>query len=543
MKRFKKILPLLASLPVCSAIASVGARAAEAEDTMPDFNQSNNGAQMAALFFVLVGVLIAGALSALIIPAILRKTGRSADPESPEDVRRRVPKNSFRKFWIVWGVIFLVLAIAAMIGMAVLNRVLTEYESIQPGYEAEKIFNEYFNPIDQDRLWQYVDYSTGDFETGKQARAYFSELLGSNGSETGYHEVISEDSTLHKYAVKVGDYTLGYFTVGKDESRTTDKYNYEYPKLDDIVIEIKPVYGVSVYAPEKSVVTVNGIEIGSDFAMGETVVMDDAGYFPSDAPAYRNMINYSITGLYQRPVVEVKAYEAVKYELIYDEASEKFTTVLGNPQHVEVKYPLSYDKEKSSYSAADSYLKTLVTAYNEAYEIADAAQQQAIYDKAFNEYMDKLLLAEAAEKTVLADAEAARVVSEEIKGMYEERVKYLSENLNKFFYVKTTTDSKLTALKLIEYGSEYYTKTQSYYNWGSYTVNTINYSGFVTDNYKWTNDKHTRFSCEVHLSVDIRGYRADKGATVDWSEPWDVVLEVSTAKNKSGLIYHVQPLE
>jgi hypothetical protein len=521
------------------------AGAAEAgTDGNEEYRTSRIGRLLAALFFVLTGLMTAGVICALIVPAVKRRRAAgSADG-------RRSPKDPYRRFRIVWAVIYAVLAAATLIGMTVLNRVLTEYEAVQPRYEADRIFRLYFKDLDADVLWPFVEHEVGEFETDDTAKAYFASLLRGGGGPAEYHEVISDSAGVSKYAVSAGSYPLGYFTVVDDETRVSERYGLCYKKLQHISIRIAPLRGVTVFAPENAEVRINGRTVGEGYRAGDPVVLAETPYFPADDPSYRSMVNYGISGLYTAPLVEVISPFSVSYVLEYDEEAGAYVTKLGEPSGGAFAYSLLYDAESFTYSAEADYTRRLAEAYTLAGEAEERAQAERLYAAELAAAAGQIAAKEAAERERLAAEEAARIqaeidfaVSEEIRAVYEARVETLCTEYTRFMYRKPSSSYRSACLKYIEKGSALYKYIQGYTNYSWFTPSKYTFSDFESSDYRWTDDTHTAFSCTVRLTVSMYGYSSKEEKNIDTSERFEARVTVSLATNRSGLLSESHPVE
>ena len=538
------LLMLVPALPAPASAEGAGTAAAAEDaahaDEAPAYRVAASTVLLAVLFFLLIALLAGGVLCAVIVPAVKRK--RALGDSS---AGRRTPKSGYRRFWAIWAAIYIFFSVAALIGMTVLNRVLTEYESAQPGYEAERIFERYFGKLDTDVLWPYVEYTAGPYETGDDAKAYLKELIAGNGGRAEYREVISDSAGTYKYAVYVGNYSLGYFTVKDDPGRVSERFGFNYKKLDEIKIRIKPLYGITVFAPLKAGVRINGVEVRDEAAAGEPVVMADAPYFPEGDGSYRTMVNYSVSGLYRFPEIKVFSENAVSYVLEYDAQKDGYVTRLG-PSGGPVVYTLVYDMENGTCSAEADYVRKLAAAYT----LASEAEQKRQYEENLAAVRKALSERKEAAEARIAAEEAARIkaiedyrISEEIRPLYESRVQTLVTEYTRFMYRKPTKSYRSAFLKYLQSGTELYSFIKNYTNLSWFTPSKYTFSEFSSSEYSWTDDSRTAVRCRVHLHVEMYGYSSQTKTNITTSEDFDAFITISFTQDGKGLIYSVSNIE
>ncbi|MCQ2427509.1 MAG: hypothetical protein MJ137_03770 [Clostridia bacterium] len=413
-----------------------------------------------------------------------KKTRRQ--PNDPQ-VRDR---KSRARFVLVWLIAVLVILMLWMIVLSVVNMALKEYESVQPKYKAEEIFNDYFLTADAEKIVEYGSADISVFEKKSDAYNYFAGILGSGA--LSYQEVISPDSSVRMYAVAVNDITFGYFTVGTG-TEETHLLKLKYPVLGSIAVNIKPTFGTSVFAPKNARVEINGIPADKSCIRGDDVVLSETEYFPKDDKAARTMVNYVINGLYSKPEVAVFSRDGKKYELVYDAVSGSYSSELA-----------------------------LRTDYAEKYNAEILRLEEEKRRK------------EEEEKKRLEEEERKRLeISESIRTEYEPWIVEMSKQYNKFIYYPTTQALRDATKVYFKSGTDSYSYvTSSYRNWADYKVSSMDFSEIETSYYEWLNEGRTLFKCRITLNCNMNGKNTLTGETYPDTEYFAMTAYVDISGSK-----------
>lgn len=540
----------------------------EIEGANQDLYTNNNGPAVAVLFFILLGLLVAGTLCVLLAPFVRvkpreekkhgRKKGNSKKSKNKKNQSGNKKKaksgskgavkaqwSPYRRFSTVWMIIIGAVAVTLCAAVAVLYGALREYESVQPGKEARRIYERLFEHPSADLLWKYADAEISPFETEDDAKAYLAELLESNGPDTRYYEVIGTNADENVYAVAVGDYSLGTFTVVRDENAKTKRWGFDGRRLGDVSIKLEPVCGISVFAPAGADVYVNGVKAGDGYAVGEAVVLEDAAYFPEDAPELRNMLNLTFPGLYLQPSVKVCASDAVTVSLVPDEVSGTYKAVKG-PSGGEFEYALEFD-ENGNCSAENSYVSSIA----DSYLAAVSAEEDRRYREKLKAEEEERARLEAEEKARLEEEERRRLeekaafeLSESLRAVYEARMIEIAKQYNHFFYVQNTDAHRHEIEPYLQPGTNlHYNLTTpttalvgSYTNWTAFNPFTFDYGGISTEKYAWDDESHEYFTCTVHMTVTMYGYNSEIGEYITAVSHFDEQMKICVRDNPDGLL-------
>ena len=232
-------------------------------------------------------------------------------------------------FAVTWLGIFAVAFLAWAVYLGFISERLAEYESIQPKYEAERVFNEYFLNSSAADMISYEEGFYSEYDKVGAPENAISALI--EGKKLSYK---AENRAL--YVVYADGKAIAQFTL-KGHPDKTPLLGAHKPVLDKIDFLIKPEYEISVIAPKDAVVKVNGKTVVSDMIEGDPYILDSAEYFPNDEA--RTMVLYRIIGLFAEPTVSVESADG------------------------SVKYGIELIGEPFTYSVENSYISYLKNAY------------------------------------------------------------------------------------------------------------------------------------------------------------------------------------
>ncbi len=181
--------------------------------------------------------------------------------------KRRLPR-FYKIYFISLAVTVAVIAAACV----VLRSLLREYEAAQPKYEAAAVFEEYFDPIDYDRLLGEAEYDAG-LASGQAVREYLAgevgqeELSWSLGSSGSADEV--------NYMVKAGRTQIGTICLTASGETKHGFPTYALSRVE-LALNASSIPGgvVTVTAPAGCVVALDGVPVTRE--PDSTFVREDA---------------------------------------------------------------------------------------------------------------------------------------------------------------------------------------------------------------------------------------------------------------------------
>ena len=259
--------------------------------------------------------------------------------------------NKKKKRSIFYPVYFLLIAvflIALHIGLRYVRVILADYETAQPQYEAERVFQTYYADGSFDRLVNAAaSVPLTPYEDKDAVAAYLRTYT--TGKDISYSSISTGLDDVRKYIVKADDVKFSAFTIRPGEKKT--EKGFALYELDTIELYCAGQESVRITVPKGDSVYVNGRLLGDEALTGDRTEHESCAHM---SPGVEGIVfvTYAADGLYLPPAsVEVR-----------------------EPGGTEV--PLTQDAD-GSYSAPIVYSESLRAEYSE-YVVA-AAQALAAY--------------------------------------------------------------------------------------------------------------------------------------------------------------------
>lgn len=261
-------------------------------------------------------------------------------------------KRKLPTFYIVliicWAVALALLSIALL----VIRTYLADYESTQPKYIAEKVFEEYFSPADFSAILDFSDTNKSTFEANETLAAYLSSIV--EGKELSFHSVSSGASTdVQQYVVKYTedekDIKIASFTLAKTGEKS--KKGFDKYALEDFELFYPAQKSVSVKVTKGAVPYINGVMLDESYITEDNIESESCLHMPEGVEGIKYTI-YTLEGLVSTPEVTVKAADDVLLHVFYND-------------------------EANCYESEPAYDKALAAEYNEY--VIKAAEAYAAY--------------------------------------------------------------------------------------------------------------------------------------------------------------------
>ncbi len=138
-----------------------------------------------------------------------------------------------KKKGVFWKIYFVCLLLSAVVIGGIcwyLHGMLGEYEDAQPKYVAEEVFNQYFNPVDYDKLLADATYNAG-LASLDTVRSYLETEVG--GAEFSWSMGSSSAKDESRYIVKAGNKQIGSIVLKESGERTRHGVPiYEFSSLE-----------------------------------------------------------------------------------------------------------------------------------------------------------------------------------------------------------------------------------------------------------------------------------------------------------------------
>ena len=236
--------------------------------------------------------------------------------------KKKKKKKANRTITLIFYTVYFVLVAAILGGLFFLNNWLegwlVNYEASQPTTRCEEIFQEHFASPDWAKLYQMAGLSDTEYEGSEAFAAYMTEKVG--GQALNYVETSAGLSGGHKYLLKLGDETLGYFTLVDHAPEGSDIADWQLGK-----VSLSYAYGEAVTIQRVGDVTVyvNGIALTDDHTIqiGTTLSED---YLPEGVHGPR-IYTYYLEGLMVTPEVTAADAEGNPVDVSYNAETGIYT--------------------------------------------------------------------------------------------------------------------------------------------------------------------------------------------------------------------------
>ena len=160
------------------------------------------------------------------------------------------------KFYFVLIICWVVALVALAVGLFIVRGYLADYESVQPKYVADEVFEKYFETGDYLSIIKHSSLNKSKYETDEMLANYLSSLT--EGKELSYYSISSGmDTASAKYAVKYNDgekdIKVASFTLsvsGEKSEKGFSKYvldSFELFYSADVSVNIKAIKGSVPY--------------------------------------------------------------------------------------------------------------------------------------------------------------------------------------------------------------------------------------------------------------------------------------------------------
>ncbi len=266
------------------------------------------------------------------------------------------------KFYLVliicWAVALLSLAVALFI----VRGYLADYESVQPKYVADEVFERYFRSGDYLSIIKHSSLNKSKYETDEMLADYISSLT--EGKELSYYSISSGmDLQTAKYAVKYTegekDIKVATFTLAVTDEKSEKGFSkYALEKFElfysaDISVKIKAIKG--------SVPYINGVSLDTSHIIQDDVPHESNAHMPEGVEGI-SFTMYRIDGLTTEPIVKVCDADENEIELGLVESDNLYYTRLVYDEALEAEqseFVIEAAKIFASYMQNDTTLAKL----------------------------------------------------------------------------------------------------------------------------------------------------------------------------------------
>jgi len=229
--------------------------------------------------------------------------------------KKRRKKKANRAVTLIFYTCYFVMVAAILAGLffvrSWLNDYLVKYEASQPTTRCEEIFQANFADPDWAKLYTMANFSDTEYESSDAFVTYMQDKVGT--AELSYVETSAGLSGGHKYLLKLGDETIGFFTLVNQAPADADTADWQLGQ-----VSLSYAYGESVTVQKMDGITVyvNGVALTDDqtIQIGTTRVED---YLPEGVHGPRIYTQY-LDGLMVKPQVTATDENGNPVDITYD---------------------------------------------------------------------------------------------------------------------------------------------------------------------------------------------------------------------------------
>ena len=252
---------------------------------------------------------------------VKKQTASQSAPQKTGKKKKRKKKKANRTITIIFYTFYFVLVAAMLAGLwflhSWLSDYLTTYEASQPTTRCQEIFEANFAGPDWSELYRMSGIPDTAYEGSDAFAAYMTAKA--SDKELTYVETSAGLSGGHKYLLKLGTETIGYFTLVDQAPKGSDIADWQ---LGQVSLNYSYGESVSIQTNGDITVYVNGVALTDDHVIqvGTTLAEE---YLPAGVKGPRIYTQY-LDGLMVEPQVTATDAEGNDVEVIYDEAQDLY---------------------------------------------------------------------------------------------------------------------------------------------------------------------------------------------------------------------------
>lgn len=250
---------------------------------------------------------------------------------------------------IIFYTLYLMFIAAVVFGV---YKVLTEltvsldnYERSLEKYEAEEVFESYYQPCRFDKMFDMQSIELSEFENKNHFVKYMEQQIA--GKEITYKEISSGANNTKKYAVAADKVKFSEFVLVKNESPETPEDTWELESITTIGYSMTESVAFKVYSDSK--VFVNGTELADSYITADGITTESCNRVPEGVSGI-TLKEYKVEGLLLPPEFKTVNRHGNESSLLLDEKTGKYVE--------EITYDTVSDDIKAlATDAAQTYAK------------------------------------------------------------------------------------------------------------------------------------------------------------------------------------------
>jgi len=207
------------------------------------------------------------------VPAAQAAPAAKQQPPLKKTGKKKKKKKANRTITLIFYTVYFVMVAALLAGMFFLNNWLEDwlvnYEASRPTTRCQEVFDEYFADPDWGDLYHLAGIPDTQYEGAESFVSVMERKVGI--LDLSYVETSAGLSGGHKYLVKLGEETLGYFTLVDKAPQGAEIPDWQ---LGEISLNYTYPESVTIQKMDDLTVYVNGVALTDDHTIqiGTTVV-------------------------------------------------------------------------------------------------------------------------------------------------------------------------------------------------------------------------------------------------------------------------------
>jgi len=278
-------------------------------------------------------------------------------------------------FYTLYFLFILVFFIATYIGMQGVNSWLLDYQAAQPDVKAEQVFNQLFTNPDWDALYVASGVQDSPFEGKEQFVTYMNGTV--DPKPLRYLETSAGLSGGKKYVVRMGDTQVATYTLtDKSEQGTAASWvdNLTHVpewELGSVEVFFQREGTYRIRKQDNHTALLNGVTVADDYTIQVASTKADE-YLPTGTKG-TSICLQEISGLMEKPTVEIFDETGAQMEVSYDEETQTFSEGLQGST-------IDVQEKTAALGAAESYCKWMIE------ELTDRGALAKYYDPTSEAY-------------------------------------------------------------------------------------------------------------------------------------------------------------
>lgn len=260
-------------------------------------------------------------------------------------------KKRLPKFYLILIICWVVALAALAICLLTIRSYLADYESVQPKYVAEDVFQQYFKKSDFAAIIAHSGLNDSKFESDETLSAHLASLT--EGKELSYHNISSGmDQSESKYIVKYSDgdteIKIGSFILKKTSEKS--KKGFAKYALDSFELFYPTNESVTIRVTQGAIPYINGVALDESYITEDNIEHASCAHMPEGVSGIKFTVYY-LEGLTTAPEISIKDASGNELDFSYNSAEGRYET------------PIAYDEalavEQSEHAIAAA--QTLAT--------------------------------------------------------------------------------------------------------------------------------------------------------------------------------------